>query len=79
MNDTSLSSHGISFFCFLLEDHPPQGREDGHTVAAGHVVLLVLQVNGKLQPLQASAVPTGSLQVLLPEDLAVVLAPSISV
>ena len=79
MNDTSLSSHGISFFCFLLEDHPPQGREDGHAVAAGHVVLLVLQVHDKLQPLQASAVPTGSLQVLLPEDLAVVRVPSISV
>lgn len=53
------------FLLFLLEDHP-QRRNDGHTVAAGHVVL---QVSDKLQALQAaSAVPTGSVQALLPED-----------
>ena len=53
------------FLLFLLEDHP-QRREDGHTVAAGQVVL---QVSDKLQPLQAAAaVPTGSVQALLPED-----------
>lgn len=50
--------------CFLLEDHPPQGQKDGHTLAAGHLVFLVLQVSDRPQPFWISAVPKVSLQAL---------------